>query len=222
MKDALNVYKNIFFSPDDSAGGGDTTATEESTTDVETTSADDGKKHWTPEMQAEFDKRAAALKKAAKEAGRADALAELEKKSKKEKEDAEKKRLAEEGKYQEVATKAEAARLEAENRAIEAERKAHETEKKVAYRDAVDNLNIEFANDQARKDAFLFLDDEEVGDDFSGMEKAVQKIVKERPYLVGKRTDDEATDAKEKGRKPKEDKEAEQSLISRFNIRKPR
>jgi len=220
-----DIYKSVFFSPDDKSGGGDETVEAEATQEEssEDTSADDGTKNWTKEQQAEFDKRAAALRKSAFEKGKAEAKTSLEKEQSKEKEKAEKKRLEDEGKYKEVADKAEAAKELAEIKAQEAEKKARNSEKKISFRDTVTDLEIEFVNAKAREDAFQFLNDEEIGEDFTGMEKAVKDLIKERPYLVKGDTTETNDDSKEKGKKRKDDnKEEESSLVSRFHIRRPR
>lgn len=205
----------LYFDNDESAGGDLTTGAD----------PEKGKKpEWTAEQQAEFDKRAAALRKAAAEEARKKTLAEIEEKQKAEKEEADKKAFAEQGKFKEAADLAEKARLEAEKKAAEAQSRVKELELKDSFRATVGDLGLKFVNTQAEKDAFAVLD-KEGADDEAGMKAAVEKLQKDRPYLFGEVEEPEGTDALERGKKrntKETDKEKEERLRSRLNLRKPR
>lgn len=176
---------------------------------------------WTKEQQDEFNKRAAALRKAAAEKAKAEAKAELEAAQKKAQDEAEKKALADQGKFKEAAELAEKAKLEAEQKAAKAEADARTLLRKEQFREAADELNVVFATQQAAKDAFAF-----IPDDAEDIKKALADLQKSRPYLFGAEEDEEPrTDAREKGRRPTSeqlDKERNKELISKFRIRTPR
>jgi hypothetical protein len=180
---------------------------------------------WTPEQQTEFDKRAAALKKAAKNEAKAEALAEFEAKQKAAHDEAEKKRLAEEGQYKDLAEKADTAKSAAEKRAEEAEQKARAFELQLAFDRAVRAMGIEFANELAAEDAFTHLDLSLVGEDESGMKKAIEQLQKDRPHYFGEPQPAGNTDAGLRGKKQnsqQSDEERKQEIRQRFNIRRPR
>lgn len=184
---------------------------------------------WTKEQQAEFDKRAAALRKSAFEEGKKKAASELETQREKEKAEAEKKALEEQGKFKEAAELAEKAKTDAEAKAAKAEAEAKSLKLQNAFWDTADELELEFTSKQAAKDAFTFLDAETLGDDGTGMKKALEKLQKDRPYLFGQSTGgddtDQNTDAREKGRRQKKqdvDEDKRKEIIGRFRIRRPR
>lgn len=214
------LYKYIRFEKDGENGAGD----------PETKPEGNDKKPdtWTKEQQDEFDKRAASLRKAAYEKAKADAQKELEEAQAKAKADAEKKALEEQGKFKEAAQLAEKAKADAEAKAAKAEAEAKTLKLQNEFWDVADELELEFVSKQAAKDAYALLDAELVGEDGSGMKKALEKLQKDRPYLFGAdRADDEDTntDAREKGKRQKRqevDDEKRKELVSRFRIRKPR
>jgi hypothetical protein len=193
--------------------------------DSDTTPQAGGKDVWTPEMQAEFDKRAAALKKSAAAEARQKAIDEFSAKQQTAKDESERQRLAEEGQYKDLAAKADSAKSAAEKRAEEAEEKAKALELQMSFDRTARSLKVEFANDQAAIDAFTFLDREMVGDDMSGITKAFEKLQKEHPHYFGEPQSTPNTDARERGRKQtnqQTDEQKQKEIIQRFNIRKPR
>lgn len=186
---------------------------------------DDGKAKWTPEQQAEFNKRAADLKKSAAADERKKILAEFEAKQTTEKEAAEKKRLESEGKYVEASQLAEKSKSEADERARTAEQKAETLELQMSFERVVFKKGIEFASDEAAADAFSKLDRETVKAD--GIEKAFEKLQKEHFYYFNEaqQSVQPNTDAGQRGRrqtnqKSEDDRKAE--IVQRFNIRRPR
>lgn len=184
-----------------------------------------GKDVWTPEQQAEFDKRAAALRKSAAEEARKKTIAEFEAKQQTAKDEAEKQRLADEGQYKDLAAKADTAKSAAEKRAEEAENKAEVLALQMSFYSTARFMNIEFVNEKAAEDAFTHLDKTLVGEDKSGMKKAIEQLVKDYSYYFGEPQNRTNTDAKEKGQRQtnkKSDEERQKEIISRFNIRKPR
>ena len=207
--------KLVRFDADDAAG--DT---------VETPPQAGGKEKWTPEQQQEFDKRAAALRKAAIDEGRKKAQAEFEAKQQAEKDAADKARLEEQGQFKEVSAKAETAKAQAEQRAQAAEARAKNLELQMSFDRSVRSLKIEFANEQAESDAFEHLDRELVGEDGSGMKKAIEQLQKDRPYYFGESTPTANTDATKNGKRQTTQKGDEETkrkeLVQRFNIRRPR
>lgn len=63
-------------------------------------------------------------------------------------------------------------------------------------------LKLEFASDQARKDALKFLDPEKLGEDFEGLEDELKEMSKARAYLFGKPDPNQFTDdGSRKGKK---------------------
>lgn len=54
-----------------------------------------------------------------------------------------------------------------------------------AFTSKVRAMKLEFANENAERDAFQALDLEVVGEDISGMDAAIKKLVKERAYYFG-------------------------------------
>lgn len=180
---------------------------------------------WTSEQQAEFDKRAASLRKSALEEGRKKAQAEFEAKQKEAQEAIERKRLEEEGQFKDLAAKNESAKSAAEKRAEEAEQKANALALQMSFSRTARILKIEFANEQAEIDAFSHLDRSLIGDDGSGMPKAFEKLQKEHPHYFGEPQQSTNTDAALKGRKQtnqKSDDERKAEIVQRFNIRRPR
>jgi len=180
---------------------------------------------WTPEQQAEFDRRAAALRKSAAADERKKTIAEFEAKQKSAQDEAEQKRLAEEGQYRELAKNADTAKTAAEKRAEDAEKKAEALALQMAFDRTTRFMNVEFVSEKAAEDAFTHLDLTLVGDDKSGMKKAIEQLVKDYSYYFGDSQTRTNTDAKEKGQRQtnkKGDEERQKEIISRFNIRKPR
>ncbi len=180
---------------------------------------------WTAEQQAEFDKRAAALRKAAEAEGRKKAQAEFEAKQKTAQEEADKKRLEEEGKFKEASQMADKAKIDAEERAEEAEKKAETLALQMSFDRTVRSMNIEFANEQAAEDAFVHLDRSLLGEDKSGMKKAIEQLQKDRPYYFGSPQTTSKTDARERGKHQttkESEEEIKNKIVQRFNIRKPR
>ncbi len=178
---------------------------------------------WTSDQQAEFDRRAAALKKAAAADARKAAQAEFEAKRQAEQDEADKKRLSEEGQYKDLAAKADTAKSAAEKRAEEAEQKANALELQLAFGKSVSAMGVQFVNEQAAEDAFARLDLEIVND--AGMKKAIEKLQTERPYYFGQAQSHANTDAGQRGQKQtnqKTDDERQKEIIQRFNIRRPR
>lgn len=187
--------------------------------------AKEQKPAWSDEQQAEFDRRAAALKKAAAAEARQKALDEFQATQKAAQEEAERKRLAEEGQFKDLAAKAESAKSDAEKRAEIAEQKAESLALQMSFDRVVRSMGIEFANDLAAEDAFAHLDLSLVGDDKSGMKKAIEQLQKDRPHYFGEPQQSTNTDAALKGKKQvnqKSDDERKAELVQRFNIRRPR
>lgn len=116
---------------------------------------------------------------------------------------------------------------EADARAEKAASETRELKLQREFENVADELEVTFASKEAAQDAYTFLDKKIVGDDGSGMKKAVEALQESKPYLFAD-TDEETeavTDARQKGtRRGKEvlDKEREQELSSRFRIRRPR
>jgi len=112
--------------------------------------------------------------------------------------DAEAAALAEQGKYKELAEKSqkEAEAKQAEKEKAEAELKSLKL--RSAFEKAVGKLSLAFANEAAAQDAFEKLDVESVGEDFKGMDEAIKKLHKERPYLFGE-VEAADIDARQKG-----------------------
>jgi hypothetical protein len=111
----------------------------------------------------------------------------------------EKAALAEQGKFKELA---ESARAEAENE--KTAREKLETELRVsrmksAFEKSASNLGLGFVNETAMDDAFEKLDVEVVGEDLKGMDEALKKLQKERPYMF-KETESFDIDARQKGK----------------------
>lgn len=176
------------------------------------------KVEFTPEQQAEIDHLIGATR--TKE--RAKAQAEFEAKQLKAKEDADKAALVEQGKYKELAESAEKEKIDALARAEKIESEKQELSMQIDFRSAVTDLSLEFASKQAEKDAFVFLDKDKAKDN---MKKALELLANDRPYLFVQTEESEpATDARQKGMRPKNEtsKEKESELASRFRIRKPR
>jgi len=194
----------VRFDNDDGAG-------DPPTTDVTTPQAG-GPEKWTPEQQAEFNRRAADLKKAAQADGRKAALAEFEATKQAEKAAAEATRLAEEGQYKELAANADRAKADAEKRAAAAEAKAKTLELQMSFNCSVRKLNIEFADEKAETDAFEHLDLELDGDDGAGMDKAIEKLQKERAYYFGSLEPRPNTDARQNGRRQTNQKSEDEHL----------
>lgn len=82
--------------------------------------------------------------------------------------------------------KAEAKAKAAEERqiALEAENKTLKLEG--AFAAKVRAMKLDFANENAEKDAFQALDLEAVGEDYAGLEDEIKRLVKERSYYFGK------------------------------------
>jgi hypothetical protein len=68
------------------------------------------------------------------------------------------------------------------------------------FEKAARKLKLEFANETAQGVAYSLLDQEIVGDDGAGMEKALEAIIKENAYLVNNRMANPETDARPKGK----------------------
>ena len=211
----------LFFDKDEGAGagGGESDPQKDEGKDKDTA------KDWTPAQQAEFDKRAKALKDSAEKEGRRKAEADFEAKQKADKDAAEKLRLESEGKYEEASKLALADKEAADQRAKDAEAKAKELELKDLFNTQVSDDQITFANPQARKDAFAAIDREKVID-VEGMKTALAEMKKTHSHYFGVASSNGNTDADKTGRKTtntKQDQEERDSkLKERFNIRKPR
>jgi hypothetical protein len=197
------MYKLIRFSTD-----------EQPAADPEAEKPKEVKSEWTPEQQAEFDRRAAALKKAAK----AEAQAEFERKQKEAQAEAEKQRLAEQGEFKALAEKAQAEREEALQRADQSAKEAELLKAQINFAGAVSKLGYEFVNVKAQEDAFAKID-------LSGdMEKEVESLYKEYSYYFRK-PDTVTTDARAKGKSSSETTDAEKmEILKRIPAlqRKPR
>lgn len=114
---------------------------------------------------------------------------------------------------------------EADKRASDAEQSVNELKLKTAFRDVADELGIEFANPQAREDAFTFLDKKITGEDGAGMKKALEDLEEKRPHLLKPEESEPETDAKKRGMRPangKITKEDEARLKQTYRIRNPR
>lgn len=119
-------------------------------------------------------------------------------------------------------------KTEADKRAEKAEGEARELKLQIAFEDAAAELEVVFASKQAAKDAYKFLDPNVVKDDGSGMQKALEALKSERPYLFAETAEDDeqSTDARLKGTRRGTrdalDKERERELRTRFLMRRPR
>jgi len=116
-------------------------------------------------------------------------------------------------------------KTEADKRASDAEQSVNELKLKTAFRDVADELGIEFANPQAREDAFTFLDKKVAGEDGAGMKKALEDLEEKRPHLLKPEESEPETDAKKRGTRTTSTvlaKEKETELTQRFRLRKPR
>jgi len=108
---------------------------------------------------------------------------EAEARENKVKDAAEKKALEEQGKFKELAESAEKRAADEKERADAAEKKAQSLFLQRKFDEAVAALEVKFVNPKASEDAFAHLDAEAVGEDFSGMEAAVKKLIEDREYL---------------------------------------
>lgn len=191
----------------------------------------DKKIEWTKDQQAELDRRAGAIKQNAE----AKAKRDLENEQERIKEEAEKESLKAQGKFKEAAEKSEKAKEAAEQRAKDAEAKAKTLELQNAFIDSAESLKYGFVTKQAAQDAFSFINTqyaETVGEDGAGMEKALEKLKEDRPWLFDDSTNEDddsednnhGTDAKSKGKTKKEQitKDKESEIKQRFRIRSPR
>ena len=212
--------KLVYFDKDDSAGDPPDDEHEE---DVDESKVEKPKRQsFTPEQQAEIDKLIGATRVKEREKAKADFDARVQK----EHEDAEKEAMKEQGKFKELADKAQTEKAAALADAEQARKEANDLKMQIAFEDAAEELDISFVSKQAAKDAFKFLDAEKVGEDGAGMPKALESLKDERPYLFADTSNEDTnTDAREKGKRPKKevlDKERETELAQRFRIRKPR
>lgn len=109
--------------------------------------------------------------------------ADAEAKAKADKEAAEKKALEDQGEYKKLAEAEQKKTLEAETRAKQAEAKAQRLELQRRFEASVSEMGVKFVNAKAAEDAFLHLDAAAVGEDFTGMEVAVKKLIEDRDYF---------------------------------------
>ncbi len=215
---------------DDEDAAGDESAEDESQEDE---SADDGDKkkskdkkkvQWTPELQSELDRRAAGIKKKAKE----EAAAELKAQQAKDKAKEDSDKLKAEGKFEEAAKLEKTAREKAEKDLEEANGKLKKLGLQDKFADAAEELNLGFVSKKAAQDAFDKLDPEVLGEDGEGMKKALAKVHKEFDYYFDTPDDDEedtGTDGKSKGKRQKQEemtKERKADLAKRLRIRRAR
>lgn len=120
--------------------------------------------------------REARLREVNKEAKERRLALEALQKEKKERDEAE---LSEKEKAEKRAKEAEdnLAALQKENRSLKLSSELASTAKE---------LKLEFASEQARKDALSFLDPEKIGEDFENLEDEIKELSKTRPYLFAK------------------------------------
>ncbi len=178
---------------------------------------------WTDEMQREFDKRAAALRKSAYSEGEKNAQKKFESRQQEQNEIAEKKRLESVGEFEAAYKKSEQARIETEERAARAEARIADLNRLNLYNGYITDNAIEFENAQARMDGFNALDVSiETEDD---IKSAFADMKKNRPYLFRKNLTTPNTDARQRGANPIADNDKPErmnNLRARFNIRAPR
>lgn len=164
--------------PADSAGGEDQKPADGTGDELE----DAGKQTtFTPEQQKLINELIGKTRKEEREKLQKAAEA----KAAKDKEEADKQKLQEQGEFKKLADTAEKKAQEAEARAKAAEAKASRLELQRRFEATVKELKLEFVSPTAAEDAFAHLKAEDVGDDFKGLPEAVKKLAEERDYLFG-------------------------------------
>lgn len=178
------------------------------------------------EQQEELNRRAAIIRREAEEKGKLKAKAEFEAEQKRLQEETEKEALKKKGEFETIAKQEEEKRKAAEAETAKIKAELQSIKLKGDFSKGVSQLGLEFINEQAEQDAFAALDLEIVGEDGAGMKKAIEKLSDSRSYYFQQIEDEEgATDAKQRGKKPtneKEKKEREVELKQRFRFRRSR
>jgi hypothetical protein len=171
----------FLYQADDKAGG-DSSNTDDSAGGEEADKA--GKqKESKPNLTAEQQKYVDELIGNARTKEREKAKAEAEAKAKADKEAADKEALKEQGKFKELAEKAEQKAAKEKERADAAEQELKNMRTRRAFELKVTELGLAFVDPKASEDAFTHLDLERVGEDLKGMEAAVKALAEDRQYL---------------------------------------
>jgi hypothetical protein len=129
----------------------------------------------------------------------------------KEKTEREEKELSEAEKLKKRAEEAEAKRLELE-------KENRDLKLRSSFDRKAQALKLSFANDTAAEDAYNALDPELVGDDLAGLEEAIKKVIKDRPYLLGKAVEERETPPRDGSLRGK----SNQSTLTREAVEKKR
>jgi len=175
----LHPFKlnTLLYSPDPSPAGDP--PKEDTADDKEEKPTDEKKKvEFTSEQQAEVDRIVRERLERAKTKAEAEARNAADKAAA----DATASTLKEKGEFEKLAT-TEKARADAEKtRADKLEDELSALKMRSAFDATAAKLQIKFANDAAKADAFEKITPDEVGEDFGGMEAALKKLRKERPH----------------------------------------
>ena len=176
---SLDPFKlnTLLYSPDPAPAGDP--PKEEEAADKEEKPTDEKKKvEFSPEQQAEVDR----IVKERLERAKTKAEVEAKKAADKAAADATASTLKEKGEFEKLANaeKARADKVEAELNTLRSELSAMRM--RSAFDATAAKLQIKFANDAAKADAFEKITLDEVGEDFGGMEAALKKLRKERPH----------------------------------------
>ncbi len=175
---SLDPFKlnTMLYSPDPAPAGD---PPKEGEPETEEKPTDEKKKvEFTSEQQAEIDR----ILKERLERAKTKAEADAKKATDKAAADAAANALKEKGEFEKLASteKARADRVEAELNELRAE--VLTMRMRTAFEATAAKLQIKFANDAAKADAFEKINPDEVGEDFGGMETALKKLRKERPH----------------------------------------
>lgn len=131
-------------------------------------------------------------------ASNAESAARRKKLEAKEKEEADRKKaeLSEVEKAQAEKKEAEEARdrLKQENRDLKIEQE---------FDILARSMKLSFINETARKDALKALDREAIGEDLEELEEEIKKVIKDRPFLIGKLEQQNINDGSAKGKNNK-------------------
>ena len=224
------IGPHVLFAPDGSGGGASTDDSagdnqdQQPQDDQQDQGADNGKQkfEWTPEQQEEINRLLGKTRKDTRER----VSKEFEAKGASAKAAADKQKMLDDGKYQDLATAAESARDEALKRADELAAELTRRERLESFYDETEKLKISFPSKQAAADAFSYLDSEIVGEDGAGMKKAIEEVRKARPYLFADADSklDSRTDAKPKGGNAGGDQSEQRNkeISARYRIPRPR
>ncbi len=142
---------------------------------------DAGKPVFSPEQQKFLNKLIGETRKAEREK----ATKEAADKTAKEKEDADKKKLEEQGEFKKLAEEAEKKTALEKARADAATAETNRLKLQRQFEVEVAEAGLSFVSPKAAEDAFNHLDTEAIGNDYSGMEEEVKRLTDEYDYLFG-------------------------------------